>query len=295
VTDAPHAACPAEPTVSPDRWIHLGNIAALARKEIRDSLRNRWLILYGIAFAVLAAALSLLSLAGTGTFGFAGYGRTAASLINLVILIVPLMGLTAGAGSIAAERESRTLAYVLAQPVNRVELLAGKYLGLALTLIAALAIGFGVSAALLAIRRHVGAADFARLIGLSLVLALTMLSVGMLISTLTRRAGTALGAAIVLWLVLVFLGDLGLMGSTLVFKLQVADLFRLSLLNPLQVFKMAALGSIHASLDVLGPAGLYATQTYGDALPWIFTGALAAWTVLPLAAAFLVFTRRGDA
>jgi Cu-processing system permease protein len=129
---------------------------------------------------------------------------------------------------------------------------------------------------------------------LSFVLALTMLSVGVLISTMARRAGAALGAAIVLWLLLVFLGDLGLMGSTLVFKLQVADLFRLSLLNPLQVFKMAALGSIHASLDVLGPAGLYATQTYGDGLPWIFAGALAAWTVLPLAAAFAVFTLRGD-
>jgi Cu-processing system permease protein len=294
VPDAPNGSGSVELVVGPERRVHLGAIANLARKEIRDSLRNRWFIFYSVAFAVLAAALSYLSLAGTGTFGFAGYGRTSASLINLVILIVPLMGLTAGAGSIAAERENRTLAYLLAQPINRFELLAGKYVGLALALIATLAVGFGASALLIAFRQHVGVADFARLVGLAFVLALAMLSVGMLISTVARRASAALGAAIVLWLVLVFLGDLGLMGSTLVFKLQVADLFQLSLLNPLQVFKMAALGSIHASLDVLGPAGLYATQTHGSALPWIFGSALAAWTVLPLAAAFVIFTLRGD-
>jgi hypothetical protein len=57
---------------------------------------------------------------------------------------------------------------------------------------------------------------------------------------------------------------------------------------------MSALGSIHASLDVLGPAGLYATQTYGSGLAWIFGGALTAWTVGPLAAAFVMFTLRGD-
>jgi Cu-processing system permease protein len=284
-----------EITAAPVARVHVGNIATLARKEIRDSLRNRWFLLYSMSFAVLASTLSYLSLAGTGTFGFAGYGRTSASLINLVILIVPLMGLTAGAGSVAAERENRTLAYLLAQPINRFELLAGKYVGLAVALIAALAIGFGASALLIAFRQHVGVADFARLVGLACVLALAMLSVGMLISTIVRKGGAALGAAIVVWLVLVFLGDLGLMGSTLVFKLQVADLFQLSLLNPLQVFKMAALGSIHASLDVLGPAGLYATQTYGSTLGWIFGAALAAWTVLPLAAAFVLFTLRGDA
>jgi Cu-processing system permease protein len=269
-------------------------VLTLARKEIRDALRNRWFIFYAVAFAVLATTLSFLSLAGTGTFGYAGYGRTAASLINLVILIVPLMGLTAGAGAVAAERENRTLAYLLAQPVNRFEVLAGKFLGLAVSLIAALAIGFGISAALIATKQQVIASEFIRLVALACVLALAMLSVGVLISTIARKAGAALGAAIVLWLVLVFLGDLGLMGSTLVFKLQVAELFQLSLLNPLQVFKMAALGSIHASLDVLGPAGLYASQTYGAALPWIFGGALAAWTVAPLAAAFALFTTRGD-
>ncbi len=286
-TPHPRFEAPRLPRLDP------GAVLLVARKEIRDALRNRWFIFYSVAFAVLATALSFLSLAGTATFGHAGYGRTAAGLINLVIFIVPLMGLTAGAAAISAERENRTLAYLLAQPVSRLEVLLGKYLGLAVAVVGAVAAGFGVSA-LAAARQHVDAGSFARLVGLTCVLALGMLSLGMLVSTLCRRASTAVGAAIVVWLVLVLLGDLGLMGSAIVFELEVDELLRLALLNPLQVYKMSAVGGIRASLDVLGPAGLYATRTFGDALPALLAGLLAAWAVVPFLVTTVIFVRRGD-
>ncbi|HMB71899.1 MAG TPA: ABC transporter permease, partial [bacterium] len=57
-------------------------VLTIARKEIRDALRNRWLLLYTAAFAVLALSLSWMSLAGSGSYGFAGFGRTAAGLVN---------------------------------------------------------------------------------------------------------------------------------------------------------------------------------------------------------------------
>ncbi|MEZ4667592.1 MAG: ABC transporter permease subunit [Anaerolineae bacterium] len=126
--------------------MRLKTISTLAGYELRSSLRNRWFLLYALAFAVLAVALSSLSLTGAGMFGFAGFGRTAASLINLVLLIVPLMGLTIGAHSLASEREKGTLAYLLAQPVSRAEVLWGKFVGLGTALLAALLLGFGLSA-----------------------------------------------------------------------------------------------------------------------------------------------------
>src|SRR5215470_8438279 len=102
-------------------------IWTLAQKELRDALRNRWFLLYTLAFIALSLAFSYLALAGAGMVGFAGFGRTAASLINLVLLIVPLMALTIGAQSLAGEQEKSTLAYLLAQPLNRLEVFAGKY------------------------------------------------------------------------------------------------------------------------------------------------------------------------
>ncbi len=271
----------------------LANVAVIARKEVRDALRNRWLQLDAVAFAVLALSFSYLSLAGSGSSGFAGFGKTAAGLVNLVLLVVPLMGLTIGAGSIAADSDRGTLAYLLAQPVDRGEVLLGKYLGLAGALVAALALGFGASGIVLALNGvAAGAWSYAALVGTALLLALAMLSVGVLVSVLSPRATIASATALFLWLSLAFLSDLGLMGTTIAFKLRVPELFGLSVLNPLQAFKLSVLSSVHSSLDVLGPAGTYAIRTFGDRLGAIFLGSLVLWILAPFAAAHLFFRRR---
>ncbi len=272
-------------------------VITLLKKEINDSFNNRWFMLYAVAFTGLALLLSWLSLSsgGAGYSGFAGFERTAASLVNLVLLVVPLMALTIGAGSLAGEREQGTLSYLLAQPINRTEVLFGKYLGLAISLLGALAVGFGVSAAVIASRSgQADAAAYGLLVGFAFILALGMLSLGFLVSILTRKTAVATGVALFLWLILVLVGDLGLMGSTLAFKLPIQTLFNLALLNPLQVFKMSALIGINATLDVLGPAGIYAMQTYRDSLTWLFLGSLLAWIGLPLGLTWVMFYRRGD-
>jgi Cu-processing system permease protein len=273
--------------------LSFGALALITRKELRDSLRNRWFLLYTIAFATLAVSLAYVSVAGTGAAGFAGFGRTAAGLINLVVLIVPLMALTSGATAIAGEREHGTLAYLLSQPVTRLEVLLGKYLGLSMSLLASITIGFGSAAGLIAY--HTGGADASRflsIVAIAYMLGLAMLSVGIFISTMTRRSSVAVGTAIFVWLTLVFISGLGLMGSAVAFRLEVDELFHLALVNPIEVFRMAAVGSIDASLDVLGPAGLYAVRTHGSALMGILLSVLAAWIVVPLLLSAVAMQRR---
>ena len=270
-------------------------IWALAQKELRDALHNRWFLLYTLTFIGLALALSYMSLAGAGIAGFAGFGRTAASLINLVLLIIPLMALTIGAQSLAHEQEQGTLAYLLAQPVMRVEVFVGKYLGLALSLLASLGLGFGIAGVVLALANGAGSpAAYVSLVLRTFLLSLTMLSVGFLISAFTKRAGVAIGIGLFLWLAFVFLGDLGLMGTAITLRLPVEQLLWLSLLNPLQVFKMAAILDINATLDLLGPAGIYAMQEYGAQLRGVFLALTAAWIVTPALAAYVRFHLRGD-
>ncbi|MDM8530945.1 ABC transporter permease subunit [Anaerolineales bacterium HSG25] len=272
-------------------------VVTILRKEIDDSLNNYWFMLYTLSFTGLALLLSWLSLSGSGTgyTGFAGFGRTAASLINLVLLVVPLMALTIGAGSLSAEQERGTLAYLLAQPVNRLEVMLGKYLGLSLSLLGVLALGFGLSG--ITIAGQGGQSDlwpFAVLVLFSFILALGMLSLGMLISVIAHKSAVATGIALFVWLLFVFVGDLGLMGTTLAFKLPIRTLFSLALLNPLQVFKMSALISLNTSLDVLGPTGIYALQTYRDNLVWLFLGAMTVWIVIPFGISYFIFNQRGD-
>jgi Cu-processing system permease protein len=278
----------------------LANVATFALRELRDAVRSRWFALYTFSFLALGLGVSYICAASAGGAGLAGFGRTTAGLLNLVILVVPLMALTAGAGSIASERERGMLLYLLAQPVARCELLLGKFIGLAAALVACIALGLGACAAILAFQlkgsgERTDPASLLWLAGLSTALALAMLSVGMLISVLARKSSVATGTAVFLWLALVFGTDLGILAGTLAFKLRIETLFALCLSNPLQVFKMWSLHAMDTSLDVLGPAGLYALDTFGDWLPIIFGTALAAWIVVPLGAAIVLFARRSPA
>lgn len=250
-------------------------------------------MLYTLAFAALGLGVSFVSAATSGGVGLSGYGRTTAGLINLVLLVVPLMGLTAGAGSIASDRERGMLTYLLAQPISRSELLLGKYLGLAASLLACITLGLGISAAIMAWKGQASNPyGILWLAALTFALALAMLSTGLLISVFARRASVAVGTAVFLWLVLVFATDLALMAGTIALKFNVQDLFLLALGNPLQVFKMWSLHSVDATLDVLGPVGLYAAEEHGRQLHVIFGGALLAWIVLPLVLASCIFSRR---
>jgi Cu-processing system permease protein len=270
----------------------LSTILTLTGRELRDALRSRWFLLYTLAFAVLGLGVSYASAAASGG-GMSSFGRTSAGLVNLVLLVVPLMALTAGANSIASDRERGMLAYLLAQAVTRAEVLMGKFLGLAMALLASISLGFGVVAGVLAWQgAATHPASLLQLAGLSVALAIGMLSLGLLLSAFARRTSVATGAAIFVWLALVFVSDLGLMAGAMTFKLPIERLFGLSLINPLQVFKMWSLQSVDASLDVLGPAGLYAQEEFGRSLHLIFGASLGAWMLLPLAAAALVFGRR---
>lgn len=269
-------------------------VLVVARKELRDAVRARWFWLYSLGFAGLAALLAMVALP-QDISGATGFGRTAASLVALVQLVLPLIGLTLGAQSIAGQAERGTLRFLLSHPVTRSEVFVGTYLGLVGALIAMCGVGFGTAGVVAAVRNAgIDAAAFARIALLSWVLAAAMLGLGMLISTMARRSGAALGTAVFVWLSLVFLGELGIMGTTVATRMPVNALFFSAVLNPVEAFRLASLSALSGSLDVLGPAGTYAVDTYGDSLEWLLLGVLAAWVVGPAAIAWRRFVKGRD-
>lgn len=270
-------------------------VLVLARKELRDSVRDRWFWLYAAGFALVAAALVFLGLSNQGVATYGGFGRAAASLVTLAQLIVPLMGLTLGARTVASGRERGTLRFLLSLPVNRTEAFLGMFAGTALALAVAVAAGFGLAGVL----GFFGSASWdpmalAWIALLAWLLALAMLSVGMLVSVMSRRASAALGLSLFVWLVLTFLGDLGIMGTAAATRLPVNALFASVVVNPVEAFRLASMITLHGSLDVLGPAGSYAVDTFGDGLLWVVVGAMVLWTAVPVLVAWRVFDRRVD-
>ncbi|MDJ0961812.1 MAG: ABC transporter permease [Acidimicrobiia bacterium] len=269
-------------------------VATIARKELRDALRARWFWLYSLGFAVLAALLAMVALP-QDIAGSSGFGRTAASLVALVQLVLPLIGLTLGAQSIAGQAERGTLRFLMSHPVTRSEAFVGTYLGLVAALVAMCGVGFGTAGVVAAVRNAgIDAAAFSRIALLSWVLAAAMLGVGMLISTMARRSGAALGSAVFAWLALVFFGELGIMGTAVATQMPVNVLFFSAVFNPVEAFRLASLSALSGSLDVLGPAGTYAVDTYGESLEWLLIGVLLAWVIAPAAVAWLRFVKGRD-
>ncbi len=68
-------------------------------------------------------------------------------------------------------------------------------------------------------------------------------------------------------------------------------LLSLTALNPLNVYKMASVDLLHTSLDVLGPAGIYAVDHFGTTFSYLMLGLLALWIVVPLPIGYWLFKR----
>jgi Cu-processing system permease protein len=272
--------------------MNLSIIRSIAVREARTGLQSRWFLLYTIVFVVLIVGFAMLALTGSSAAGQTGFGRTSAAILNLMLLIVPLIGLTVGAQVIVSDRQSRYLDYLLSQPVSAFEIYAGKYLGAAALMIMMLLLGFGGAAVGLGLRGSSGnISGFAILAILTVLLALAMLSVGFVVSSVTGQTSAALGISVSLWLLFVIIGDLGIMGSAIVMNFRPETLLAVTLINPLDTYKLLSVEMLQTSLDVLGPAGLFASDRFGTALVPLLLGLIVLWILLPLPAGYWLFRR----
>lgn len=276
------------------RSLSMATVALILSQEVRDARGNRWFWIFAGIFAGMALGLSLLGMSGLGNIGVAGFGRTAASLLNLVVVVVPLMALVIGATSVVGEREQGTLGYLLAQPITIAELLLGKFLGLALVLLATVLAGFGLSACVIAwYGGGTQLSAYGHLVGSTCLFALVYLSIGYLVSTQFARTPTALGVGLCVWLASVLVSDLGLMGTAVVLELSPRTLLWLSLLNPAQAYKLLVLDAIQGNLENLGPAGVYAADVFGRWLRPLLAALLVAWLLVPLGVVLRIFRTKG--
>ena len=125
-------------------------IKTIARQELVINIRNRWTLLFAGVFGVLVLTISYFGLVTGGSIGFQGFARTSASLLNLVLYIVPLAALTMGTLSFTSEKSAGELLF--SQPVTRGEILIGKFLGLFASIFTATLIGFGLAGIVIPIK-----------------------------------------------------------------------------------------------------------------------------------------------
>jgi Cu-processing system permease protein len=264
-------------------------VAIVARKEFRERLRNRWVLVIGGVFCAFALAIAWFGAAQQGSLGFRGIEVTIASLTSLVIYLLPLIALILGYDAVVGERERGSLDLLLSLPLTRAELLAGKYCGLALALATATIGGFG--AAGMALAGDITRQDLVHYVGFvasALLLGLAFLSLAVLTSVWARDRASASGVAIGLWFFFVLVFDLVLMAVLVAGggETGAAVFPYLLLLDPTDVFRILNIFRLEEARSYYGLATVFPERLSNPAVlgAWMLV-----WILGPLGLALWRF------
>src|SRR3569832_2661847 len=111
--------------------------------EIRDGMRNRWVMATTLLLAALALTLSFLGSAPTGAVKVSPLEVTIVSLSSLTIFLLPLIALLLSYDAIVGEIDRGAMALLLAYPVARWQVMLGKFIGHAAVIAFATTLGYG--------------------------------------------------------------------------------------------------------------------------------------------------------
>lgn len=244
----------------------MNNFWLTAQTDILESLRAKWFLIYSFIFGGLVALLFVFGLTESRVMGFTGLSRLMVTYIQLAMAILPVFVLITTVRSVAGDREAGIYEYLLSLPIGLAAWFWGKLVGrflvvflpVFLAMVAAIAWGAGKGA-------EVPWALFIYYTGLLMALAWCFLGLAMLLSTLTRSADVAQASAFVLWLTLLLFLDLILLGVMIRGHLPPETAVAIALVNPLQVFRTAAMLLLDPQLVMLGPSAYVILDAFGQA------------------------------
>jgi len=223
--------------------------------DIIESLRAKWFLVYTSVFGGIVVLLFVFGITESRIMGFTGLTRLLITYIQLTIAILPVFVLITTVRSVAGDREAGVFEYLLSLPISLAAWFWGRFLGrfIVVFLPVFLAmIGAVIWASLKGADIPWGL--FLSYTGLLLAVAWCFLGIGMLISSMARSSDVAQGLAFMIWLTFLLFLDLILLGIMIREGLPSDTAVILSLLNPLQVFRTAAMVLFDPQLVILGPA-----------------------------------------
>ncbi len=223
--------------------------------DIIESLRAKWFIVYTSVFGGIVVLLFVFGITESRIMGFTGLTRLLITYIQLTIAILPVFVLITTVRSVAGDREAGVFEYLLSLPISLAAWFWGRFLGRFIVVFLPVFLAM-IGAVIWA---SIKGADipwglFLSYTGLLLAVAWCFLGIGMLISSIARSSDIAQGLAFMIWLTFLLFLDLILLGIMIREGLPSDTAVILSLINPLQVFRTAAMVLFDPQLVILGPS-----------------------------------------
>jgi ABC-type transport system involved in multi-copper enzyme maturation permease subunit len=271
-------------------------LRAVARLDFAEVIRSRWIWFCLATYAVLAGVLLTVGARESTVLAFTGTSRVLMSFTHALVLVLPLIALTALAPAVQRAREDGTLELMLGQPLSPGAWFAAvcgvRYLALVAPL-AVVMIGIGVWGQLWH-DEPIPWGFVLRCLAVSSSLLLAFAGIGSAISVFVRNPARIITYLVIVWALGVALLDFGLIGVMLRWHVDPHAVFTLAVLNPVESARLALLSDLQPELSTFGPVGFYLANRVGSAalfaigVAWPAVVGLGAWT-----AAYIGF-RRSD-
>lgn len=283
---------------------------AVAKKEYLENVRNAWIIAITVVFLLLILLASTFAGLSSGLDGpraaFGSLVATIAAMQGISGFLLPILALMLGFATLAGERESGSLALLVAQPLSRAQILLGKYLGLLGVLATAIVVGFGAGGLIVLANTDVpgvGIQVLLLFLGETLLAGAAWLSITIFLSSWFKRRGTAIAGSIstwflfssFIWTMLTLLLVFAVYGSA--FQEVVgpdgeapAWLIVTQVLNPNQVYDGLMATTIPDYDTLVGSIARAALPSLYNMTTFLV--AIVGWIALPLWGAYAIFQRR---
>jgi Cu-processing system permease protein len=268
-----------------------------AAQERALAARSRWTQIFAVVFAILALAVAASGYVLSGGHGVQDFSRASVSLVQLVLLLVPLTALLLGVLALSPDRGAAELLF--SQPVSRGAILLGKMLGLFEALVAAQLIGFGLAGLVIYHQAgEEGAGSFLLLVAASAVLTgvFVALAGAICAGSVGHRRSRSLALALVVWFAAVVLFDVVVLGVASLLRSGTASrlLVAAALANPVDAIRTGTLLGLEGTA-AFGAASLALLRYTGGPVNagLLIAASLLVWLVGPTVLA-IVRLRRAD-
>lgn len=234
------------------------NLLLIAYLDLKESIRANWFIVYSLVFGGLIALFFIAGITESQVMGFSGLSRLLLMYIQVTIVILPIFILITTVRSISGDRDSHILEYMLSFPISLKQYYWGKVFGRFITVFLPVFMAM-VFAILYGIFKgaDVPWAIFFLYTGLLFAMSSAFLGIAFFISSIVKSSEMALGISFFVWIFLLAFIDIALISLMMQERMSTGLIIGIALVNPMEIFRVAAISLFDPELTVMGPVAFY--------------------------------------
>ena len=234
------------------------NLLLIAYLDLKESIRANWFIVYSLVFGGLIALFFIAGITESQVMGFSGLSRLLLMYIQVTIVILPIFILITTVRSISGDRDSHILEYMLSFPISLKQYYWGKVFGRFITVFLPVFMAM-VFAILYGMFKgaEVPWSIFFLYTGLLFAMSSAFLGIAFFISSIVKSSEMALGISFFVWIFLLAFIDIALISLMMQQRINTELIIGIALINPMEIFRVAAISLFDPELTVMGPVAFY--------------------------------------